>query len=132
VKKSVEPTAPFAFHVSGWLGAEPADARPVLPELLRIAPDLVQCFYGEDEPSTLCRAPELAASERLHTRGGHHFDGDYAALAEKILAGAERRAAAGAAGAAAQRETRPPTPPEIRAATSVSTKATARPPGDAR
>jgi type IV secretory pathway VirJ component len=125
----LEPSAPFEFHVGGWLGAEPADARPVLPELLRIAPDLVQCFYGEEEPSTLCRAPELAASERLHTRGGHHFDGDYAALAEKILAGAERRAAARAA---AQRETRPPTPPEIRAATSVSTKATARPPGDAR
>ena len=125
----LEPTAPFEFHVTGWLGAEPADARPVLPELLRIAPDLVQCFYGEDEPSTLCRAPELAASERLHTRGGHHFDGDYPALAAKILAGAERRAAARTA---AQRDTRPPTPPEIRAATSVSTKAKARPPGDAR
>ena len=28
-------------------------------------------------------------------RGGHHFDGDYAALAEKIMAGARRRAESG-------------------------------------
>jgi type IV secretory pathway VirJ component len=125
----LEPTAPFEFHVSGWLGAEFADARPVLPELQRIEPQLVQCVYGEEEPNSLCRAPELAASERVRTRGGHHFDGDYAALAAKILAGAERRAAARGE---AQRATRPVTPPETSAATSVSTKAAERPPGEAR
>jgi type IV secretory pathway VirJ component len=122
----LEPNAPFEFHVSGWLGGEPADARPVLPELLRIEPRLLQCVYGEEEPNSLCRAPELAAIELVHTRGGHHFDGDYAALAARILAGAERRAAE------AQRATMPVTPPETSAATSVSTKAAERPPGEAR
>ena len=125
----LESTAPFEFHVTGWFGGSGADDRPVLPELERIDPALVQCFYGEEEPTTLCRAPELAASELLHTRGGHHFDGDYGALAGKILAGAERRRAARAG---AQRAITPDTPPEMSAATSLSTKSTARPPGAAR
>jgi type IV secretory pathway VirJ component len=120
----LEPDAPFEFHVAGWLGAEGSGARPVLPEFERIDAGLVQCFYGEDEPRTLCRAPELARAELVHTRGGHHFDGDYGALAEKILAGARRRAG--------QRATTPATPPEIRDETSVSTKGTASPPGEAR
>lgn len=96
----LEPRAPFAFHVAGWLeqvgmAADPyRDAPPVLPELLRIDPRLVQCVEGEDEPDSLCRAPELAGVERITTRGGHHFDGDYAALGRRILAGLERRAGA--------------------------------------
>lgn len=100
----LEPRAPFEFHVRGWLeqaGLEAAadrDAPLVLPELLRIDPALVQCFAGEDERDSLCRAPELGAIERIDTAGGHHFDGDYAALAARILAGLERRAAARAGG----------------------------------
>jgi type IV secretory pathway VirJ component len=93
----LEPTAAFEFHVSGWLGGA-GKGPPVLPELLRIDPSLVQCVYGEQEESTLCRAPELAGAERIHTQGGHHFDGDYPALARKILAGAERRLQAGKQG----------------------------------
>jgi type IV secretory pathway VirJ component len=87
----LEPNAAFEFHVSGWLGSRAGDGPPVLPELERIDPGLIQCVYGEDEEETLCRAPELARTERIHTKGGHHFDGDYQALARKILAGAERR-----------------------------------------
>jgi type IV secretory pathway VirJ component len=93
------PRAPFEFHVSGWLGqvgvnVDPyADAPLVLPEFERIDLARVQCFYGEDEPDTLCRAPELAAAERIGTRGGHHFDGDYPALARRILDGLRRRSA---------------------------------------
>jgi type IV secretory pathway VirJ component len=96
----LEPRAPFAFHVTGWLeqvglATDPyRDARPVLPELLRIDPRIVQCVDGEEEPDSLCRAPELAGVERITTSGGHHFDGDYPALARRILDGLERRAAA--------------------------------------
>jgi type IV secretory pathway VirJ component len=86
----LEKVAPFEFHVSEWLGIGAADARPVLPEVAKLDPALVQCFYGaEDE--TACTAPEFDRAERIETAGGHHFDGDYAALAEKIMAGAERR-----------------------------------------
>jgi type IV secretory pathway VirJ component len=86
----LEAKASFEIAITGWLGAE-AEGPDVLPELLRISPDLVQCFYGEDEDDTLCRAPELARTEIIHTEGGHHFDGDYAGLAQRILDGAKRR-----------------------------------------
>jgi type IV secretory pathway VirJ component len=88
----LEPRAPFEIHVSAWFGrGVPGDALPVLPELRRIDLNRVQCFYGEEEPETLCREQELARAEVIRTAGGHHFDGDYPALARKILDGALRR-----------------------------------------
>jgi type IV secretory pathway VirJ component len=88
----LEPRAEFEVKLSGWFGGEPGSgAPPVLPEILRQNLGLFQCFYGTDEEDTLCRAPELAGAEIIRTAGGHHFDGDYRALAEKILAGAARR-----------------------------------------
>jgi type IV secretory pathway VirJ component len=89
----LEPRASFEFHVTGWLGADPGGPE-VLPEVLRIDPARLQCFHGEEEEATLCRAPELAQAEIIRTAGGHHFDGDYAALARRIQQGAERRAGA--------------------------------------
>jgi type IV secretory pathway VirJ component len=87
--------ADFQFRMQAWLGAEPGPAAlPVMPALLRIDPSIVQCFYGEAEEDTLCRDPRLSGVEIFSTPGGHHFDGNYAALAEKIFAGAERRLSA--------------------------------------
>jgi type IV secretory pathway VirJ component len=89
--------APFEFRMSGWLGGlglegDPyKDAPLVLPELTRIDLRQVQCFYGEEERDTLCPAPELAAAELIRTTGGHHFDGDYDALAARIRDGLRRR-----------------------------------------
>jgi type IV secretory pathway VirJ component len=90
----LEPTAPFEIEVTGWLGALDRDAAAVLPELERLDLRRLQCFYGEEEQDTLCRAPELAAAEVVRTEGGHHFGGDYQALASRILEGAARRLAA--------------------------------------
>ncbi len=86
------PRALFQISVSGWLGVQD-QGRPVLPELEALDLARVQCFYGEEEHDTLCTAPELAALERIRTRGGHHFDGDYERLARDILDGAKRRVA---------------------------------------
>ena len=88
--------APFEFHVTEWLGVGgDTDARPVLPEIAKLDPALVQCFYGAEEPDTACTASEFDRAERIQTGGGHHFDGDYVALAEKVMAGARRRAESG-------------------------------------
>ena len=125
----LEVHAPFEIDVTGWLGEGPPPEDPlVLPELLRLDLSRVQCFYGEEEEESLCRDPALSGAEIVRTTGGHHFDGDYEGLARRILAGAERRALP----AADQRATTPRTPPETSEATSVSTKGTASPPGDAR
>ena len=88
----LESRADFQVKLSGWFGAEPSrDAPAVLPEILRQPLGLFQCFYGEKEDDTLCTSPELAGADIIRTSGGHHFGGDYSALAEKILEGAERR-----------------------------------------
>lgn len=105
----VEPHAAFEFHVTGWLGLAPgANAPAVLPEVLHMPLDRLQCFYGADEPDTLCRDPVLAAAEIIRTSGGHHFDGDYPKLARIIHAGARARGAA--AGVTSSLRDHPPHP----------------------
>jgi type IV secretory pathway VirJ component len=94
----LESRAPFEIAVTGWLGGVPADAPEVLPELLKLDLSRVQCFLGEDEEDTLCPDPHLAKAEIIRTPGGHHFDGDYRALARRILDGAKQRATSQASG----------------------------------
>ena len=84
-------SASFEFHVGGWLGLASADARPVAPEAERLDLAKVQCVYGEEEDDSLCRSPVLADAELIETKGGHHFDGDYRALARRVVQGYERR-----------------------------------------
>ncbi len=91
----LESRARFEIEVTGVLGSAPSESAPlVLPEIDRLDPGLLQCFYGEQETATLCRDPALSRAEIIRTAGGHHFDGNYAALADRILAGAQRRMAA--------------------------------------
>ena len=88
-----EGKADWQITVSGWLGAPPSDdATPVAPALATVPRDLLQCFYGVDEDDSDC--PTLAGSgaEIIKTSGGHHFDGDYHALEQRILTALRRRA----------------------------------------
>jgi type IV secretory pathway VirJ component len=84
-------SADFQIDVYGWLGLPPSrDAVAVSPELAKISPALVQCFYGQNEADTAC--PGLAGHgvQVIRTGGGHHFGGDYAVLANRILARLKR------------------------------------------
>ena len=86
--------ADFEISMMGWLGAPPTEnALPTKPALVPIDPSMIQCFYGRDDGHSLC--PFLARTDKvevIETQGGHHFDGDYDALAEDILKGFRRRA----------------------------------------
>jgi type IV secretory pathway VirJ component len=83
--------ADFEITLTGWLGSPPSDhALPVAPQLARIPPGMIQCFYGAEETDSACPALPKGA-EIIRTAGGHHFDGDYAGLARQILAGLRRR-----------------------------------------
>jgi type IV secretory pathway VirJ component len=84
--------ADFELRVVGWLGLPPsAEALPERPEVIRLPPELVQCFYGEGETDSLC--PDLAKTgmATIRTDGGHHFGHDYEHLAQVILSGWRRR-----------------------------------------
>jgi len=94
---SPEPTADLEVTVSGWLGLANANEVPVAPFLATMPPLKVMCIYGSDEvrdKDTACVAPELDQATRLERPGGHHFDGNYAAIAEAILTKLTARAAA--------------------------------------
>lgn len=81
----------FEISVQGWLGGTSGNARPALPFVQQIDPKLIQCFYGKEDEETACPKIESTGAEIIATTGGHHFDGDYDALAEKILDGLKKR-----------------------------------------
>ena len=75
--------ASFEFHLSNWIG--PGGDRPIAPEALKLAAADTLCIYGLDEKDSLC--PELSPghARAVPLKGGHHFGGDYDALAGLIL-----------------------------------------------
>ena len=81
-------SADFEISVTGWLGAPPSDAAlPVTPEIEQIPGGLIQCVYGEEEADTDCPALIKQGATVIPIQGGHHFDGDYAAVVRDIRAG---------------------------------------------
>jgi type IV secretory pathway VirJ component len=77
----------FEFHVSNWLSSGNS-GPPTLPEVNRIVAAPVLCIYGEDEHDSLCPKLDPHKVRVVKLKGGHHFDGDYAGLAQEILAAA--------------------------------------------
>ncbi|HLW24057.1 MAG TPA: AcvB/VirJ family lysyl-phosphatidylglycerol hydrolase [Steroidobacteraceae bacterium] len=74
----------FEFHVSSWV-AENSSGPSTLAEIDRIATGSVLCIYGEDEKDSPCPRLDPGRFKIMKLAGGHHFDGDYAALARKII-----------------------------------------------
>lgn len=75
--------AAFEFHVTHWIGA--SGDRPIAPEAQKLSAANTLCIHGSDERDSLC--PQLAPKHvrALALPGGHHFGGDYDALAGRIL-----------------------------------------------
>jgi type IV secretory pathway VirJ component len=78
-------SASFEVHVTDWIPGVESRGEPVQPELLQLTGVRTLCLYGDGEQDALC--PSLPAdrvtSERVGS--GHHFSGDYTALADRIL-----------------------------------------------
>ncbi len=91
----LSPSADWEITVSGWLTGPSGAATPTGPSLTDIPPDLVQCVYGIAEKDSPCPGLAVGGVETIQTQGGHHFDGNYPAIAQDILAGLDRRRAAG-------------------------------------
>jgi type IV secretory pathway VirJ component len=97
-------TAMFQFHLSDWLDVERGEeARPVLPQVRALDWIGRLCVYGEDDDKSLC--PELTGLgvEVKKIPGDHHFDEDYAGVAELILEAAASPTAPPAVGAGVSR-----------------------------
>ncbi len=83
---------PYQISVLGWLGQNSAGGDPS-DDIKSIDPKLVQCFYGTEEEDDPCASLTRLGIETIGIKGGHHFDGDYEALAKRILAGLDKRLA---------------------------------------
>lgn len=78
----------FEIRVAGWLPGSSIGEQPVRPEIEKLRGVPTTCLYGEGEKHDPCAelaGPTMRARE---VGKGHHFSGDYAALAEAVLAGA--------------------------------------------
>lgn len=79
----------FEFHVSNWLGSDNAQARPIAPELAKLAGAPMLCIYGKTDDDTLCADHptrfDIKGLDIKQLPGDHHFDGDYQSAARLIL-----------------------------------------------
>lgn len=86
--------ADFQVTVGGWLRETPGpEALPTLSEVNKIPPSMMLCFHGQTEKDTACPALGQRGVEVIRTTGGHHFDGNYEALTDRIVAVLSRRIA---------------------------------------
>ena len=80
----IDAHAAFEVRIADWVGGDNG-GPPTRPELARIGHVAVLCIYGEGEQDSIC--PQLPAGIAREQIGkGHHFSGEYATLAERILA----------------------------------------------
>lgn len=76
----------FQISVGGWLGLATGD-QGVVDAAATLPATRTLCIYGEDEgEASACLDPKLGNVTRLAIPGGHHFDGDYDAMAARIRA----------------------------------------------
>ena len=79
-----ERTAGFKFHALDLINLGSTKGEPpVMPEIEKLTGVPVICFYGEKEDDTLCpdlKPPHIA----VKLPGGHHMDGNYAAIGDRI------------------------------------------------
>ena len=76
--------ASFEIHLAEWVSD--TDAGPATrPELEALKELPILCIYGEDEADSIC--PQLTGSRitREQVGKGHHFSGEYALLADRIV-----------------------------------------------
>jgi type IV secretory pathway VirJ component len=80
----LDSTASFEISVADWIGND-TSGLPIRPELAALSVKPVLCIYGEGEQDSICPSLHEArvTSEQVGT--GHHFGGEYAQLADKIL-----------------------------------------------
>ncbi len=81
----IKSNADFVVHVADWIPGSDLRGRDVRPELAAIeAP--VQCIYGAGESTTICPEGNSGRVRGERIGSGHHFGGDYAVIADDILA----------------------------------------------
>jgi type IV secretory pathway VirJ component len=80
----IDAHASFEVHVAEWVGGDQG-GPPTRPELVELKATPVLCIYGEGETDSICPQLPPGTGARAQIGSGHHFGGDYALLADRIL-----------------------------------------------
>ena len=79
--------ASFRYRFSDlWATRTSAKDAAILPELERLRGTNMVCVFGQNEDESLCRSVDSSLVFPVGRSGAHHFDGDYRAITELILA----------------------------------------------
>lgn len=78
--------AAFEFHLTNWMSDDVADGKPTLPEIDRLKAEQVVCVAGDGDDDSVCNKVPAGHMRTVTLPGGHHFDGDYGAVAQAVLA----------------------------------------------
>jgi type IV secretory pathway VirJ component len=81
----IDSTASFEVRIADWVGSDSA-GPPTRPEVAALTHVPVLCVYGEGESDSICPQLSAAGIAREQIGKGHHFSGEYATLADRILA----------------------------------------------
>jgi type IV secretory pathway VirJ component len=82
---ALDERAEFEFHLSNWV-LSGATGLPVRPEVLKLTVPAVLCIFGDDDVDSLCRHLQDAGRVKVvKLAGGHHFNGDYDAVAQAVV-----------------------------------------------
>jgi type IV secretory pathway VirJ component len=81
----IEHETNLEFRLGDWLAAQHQASYKLLPELQKLAGRPMLCLYGAKEGDTLCPDAPAGLMDVVKLEGGHHFDGDYRALARLIM-----------------------------------------------
>ena len=82
---SPDDAAVFEIHVGDWFGStQHNDNLPIGPEIAASKVPLV-CVHGVDEDDSFCLKPQPPFVHVVQLAGGHHYNGDYAALGTLIV-----------------------------------------------
>lgn len=81
---SPDADAVFEIRIGDWFGsAHHEGTLPVAPEIAASSVP-IDCVRGDDESDSFCK-PGVAKMRLLSLPGGHHYNGDYAALGKLIV-----------------------------------------------
>ncbi|MFW0755583.1 virulence factor family protein [Pseudomonas sp. H11T01] len=83
-------TGSFEIQVEGWLGNAGKEAATG-PEMAKLPADKVVCIYGAEEVDESGCTEKTAVGEAMKLPGGHHFDENYPALAQRLVDAIEKR-----------------------------------------
>jgi type IV secretory pathway VirJ component len=87
----LDASADFEFHLSSWV-MNGDSGLPVRPEIDRLTVPAALCIYGDDDADSLCPRLPPSRVRIVKLAGGHHFNGDYDAVAQVVVAAAASRA----------------------------------------